>query len=181
MLEREDHRARLGRSVSHVSSDVSRLHLDQRVQRFLFEEAMLVDSWRLDEWMALFDEDGRYEVPSTETADLPAHGSQYLVSDDIVRLRARVKRLSSPNAHAERPRSRLQHVVSNVFATRTSAAVEANANVVVHRFRNGQADSYHARYRHLLREDSDGFKFVVRRAEIVQEALSPGGTLSFIL
>jgi Ring hydroxylating beta subunit len=38
------------------------------VEHFLFEEAAHLDNWRLDDWLALFTEDGRYVVPTT---DLP--------------------------------------------------------------------------------------------------------------
>ena len=34
----------------------------------LFEEAELLDQWKLDQWLALFTEDAAYLVPST---DLP--------------------------------------------------------------------------------------------------------------
>lgn len=42
--------------------------LREQVEAFLFEEAALLDDWRLDDWVALFTDDGRYVVPTT---DLP--------------------------------------------------------------------------------------------------------------
>ena len=40
------------------------LRLD--VEAFLYDEAALLDAWRLDDWLALFTRDARYEVPSTD-------------------------------------------------------------------------------------------------------------------
>ena len=44
-----------------------------RVEDLLFEEAALLDQWKLDEWLALYTEDAHYYVPPTdipgETAD----------------------------------------------------------------------------------------------------------------
>ena len=39
------------------------------VEDFLYAEAALLDEWRLDEWLALFTEDGTYHVPSTDEPD----------------------------------------------------------------------------------------------------------------
>ena len=37
------------------------------IERFLVDEAALLDEWRLEEWLALFAEDGRYLVPSLDS------------------------------------------------------------------------------------------------------------------
>jgi len=160
----------------------SQILLTLRVHEFLVHETALLDAWDLDRWLELFDEDARYEIPSTEFPELGAYDSQYFISDDLDRLRARVKRLMSKNAHAENPRSRLLHMVGNVAATELGAdRVGVEANVVVHRFRDGRADSYFGRYRHVVRcTPEGGFRYERRRVEIVQETLSPSGRLSFI-
>lgn len=38
------------------------------VEDFLYHEAALLDDWQLDDWLALYTADARYEVPAT---DLP--------------------------------------------------------------------------------------------------------------
>lgn len=159
------------------------LLLSCRAQAFLVQEVALIDAWDLTKWLTLFDEDARFEIPSTDAPNLGAHESQYFISDDIVRLRARVKRLESRNAHAENPRSRLLHLVTNVAAFDIGRGlVRIDANVMLQRFRDGHSDSYFGRYRHVMRLAPSGeFRFKRRRVEIVQEALRPGGRLSFIL
>ena len=49
--------------------------LREEVEDFLYQEAELLDEWRLDEWAALFTEDARYVVPTT---DLPDGDPQWL-------------------------------------------------------------------------------------------------------
>jgi p-cumate 2,3-dioxygenase beta subunit len=156
--------------------------LTERASRFLVYEVSLLDAWELERWVDLFDDDSRYEIPSTDAPTAAANESQYFVSDDVERLRARVKRLLSKNAHAENPRSRLLHIVTNVAAWPLDEdLVRIDANVILQRVRDGHNDGYFGRYRHIVREKAEGdFVFKRRRVEIVQETLSPGGRLSFI-
>jgi p-cumate 2,3-dioxygenase beta subunit len=39
------------------------------VEDFLYEEAALLDEWKLAEWHALFTEDATYRVPSTDVPE----------------------------------------------------------------------------------------------------------------
>ena len=86
----------------------------QDVEDFLFQEAALLDEWRLDEWLGLFETDATYEVPTTDRPNEDPHRSQYYVWDDYELLTARVKRLKSKHAHAENPHSRTRRLVTNV-------------------------------------------------------------------
>ena len=54
--------ARLGGNDNSVPT------LREAVEDFLYQEAALLDEWRLDEWLGLFTVDARYVVPTT---DLP--------------------------------------------------------------------------------------------------------------
>ncbi len=38
----------------------------QQVEEFLYEEAALLDAWRLDDWLALMTDDAVYRVPSND-------------------------------------------------------------------------------------------------------------------
>ena len=151
------------------------------VEAFLHLDAELLDEWRLEEWVDLFDVDGRYEVPSTTSPASDADTAQFLVADDYERLLGRVHRLQSANAHAERPRSRLSHQVTNIRVERGPNHISARADGTTWRFRLGESDCYVVRYRHHLVERAGGLRFGVRRVEIVNERLAPGGRLSFIL
>src|ERR1700724_1444554 len=83
--------------------------------QFLYDEAALLDEWRLDEWLALFHSEGaKYLIPSPgDLSDDPAT-SPDLVNDSIRTLAGRVGRLKSKHAHAESPRSRTRRQIANV-------------------------------------------------------------------
>lgn len=151
------------------------------VEEFLHRDAELLDNWRLEEWLELFDPDSRYEVPSTTSPNSESGTAQFLVADDHERLVARVHRLQSSAAHAERPRSRLSHQITNIRAERGPSGIVVRADGTTWRFRMGESDCYVVRYRHLLVDGTSGLRFAVRRVELVNERLAPGGRLSFIL
>lgn len=152
------------------------------VEDFLFREAMLLDEWRLDEWFALFEEGGRFEVPTTDGHGWDSTEAGYFVCDDYDLIRARVKRLKSRKAHAENPHSRTHRMISNVIILEQGdETVWVAANFVIHRYRDGGAYTYVGRYEHILRVLDDRLRFRVRRAVPVMEAMDPGARLSFIL
>jgi p-cumate 2,3-dioxygenase beta subunit len=152
------------------------------VEDFLYAEADLLDAWRYDDWLALFEEGARFEIPTTDYRGWSPHESGSFVDDDWDLLRARVKRLKSRKAHAENPHSRTHRLVSNVRVFEESAdALRATASFVVHRARDGQFDTYVGRYEHLLAVTDDGLRFRLRRSILGHETLPVGARLSFIL
>lgn len=83
----------------------------QDAEDFLYREAALLDEGRLDDWLALFTDDGRYRLPIAAAED---ELEPSLVDDDRERLAERVFRLTSTQAHAQLPPSRTVHEVHNV-------------------------------------------------------------------
>lgn len=152
------------------------------VEDFLYAEADLLDRQRYDDWLALFVEGGRFEIPTTDAGDTPASQGGYFVCDDWDLLRARVKRLKSRKAHAENPASLTHRMITNVrLVERDGDQLAVAANVVVHRARDGHTNSYHARYAHRLLVTEDGLRFRLRRSVLALERLEAGARLSFIL
>src|SRR5271170_378594 len=100
-----------------------------QIEDFIYREAALLDQWRLDEWLALYTEDCRYEIGPTGKPDagqLSPETSLFLVADNRFRLEQRVIRLNKPTAHAEYPHSRSRRLYSNVRVLEdTGAAVKA--------------------------------------------------------
>jgi len=154
----------------------------QDVEVFLFQEAALLDEWRLDEWLRLFETDATYEVPTTDRPNEDPHRSQYYVWDDYELLTARVKRLKSKHAHAENPHSRTRRLVTNVRLGETSdSSLQVRAAFLIYKIRDGNVDQFVGRYEHTLVANGEGLKFRKRRAVLELEVLRPGGRLSFIL
>jgi p-cumate 2,3-dioxygenase beta subunit len=155
------------------------LRLD--VEEFLYEEAALLDAWRLDDWLALFTPDARYEVPSTDRPGGGPADALMLISDTRAMIAARVKRLNSRKAHREFPWSRTRRIVGNVrVISSNDGEIDVAANFAVYRSRR-DVGVYMGQYRYRLVRDGDSFKIRFRRAELDVETLDAHGTLSIIL
>lgn len=150
---------------------------------FLYREAEILETNDLDAWLALFEEGGRYQVPTTDArADADPSKVQFFIADDWELLNARVLRLQSRNAHAENPRSHTHRLIGNVrVAALGDATFSVKASFVIHRMRDGRVDPYLGRYDHVLVATADGLRFRLRKSWLATESLQPGGRLSFIL
>ena len=152
------------------------------VEDFLYDEADLLDRWSYDEWLALFEEGARYEIPTTDYQGWSPHESGSFVDDDWDLLQARVKRLKSRKAHAENPHSRTQRLISNVRVLPSDdGTVHVTASFAVYRARDGHFDTYVGRYDHVLVVTATGLRVRRRRSILGHEQLGPGARLSFIL
>ena len=153
------------------------------VEALFFEEAALLDAWRLDDWLGLLTGDARYLVPPNDVPDGDPRNTLFTIADDIRRIHGRVKRLKSAEAHAESPRSRTRRMVSNVrVVERAGDELVAEANFIVYRFRrNERVGEYVGRYRYRLRATAAGLRIAERRAILDSEELGGLGSVSFIL
>jgi 3-phenylpropionate/cinnamic acid dioxygenase small subunit len=89
---------------------------------FVAHEAHLLDERRLDEWLALFTEDGRYWVPLKGAAQQDGEPHNALADEDRLLLTLRVERLKSPRAHSQHPPSCCQHVLQASVVTRDESS-----------------------------------------------------------
>lgn len=154
----------------------------QEVEDFLYEEAALLDEWRLEEWLQLLTEDTAYYVPSTDMPDGDHRTTLFLVADDITRLRSRVQQLLGKSAHAEHPHSRTRRMISNVRIRKIEGNhLDVTANFVVYRIRMEQVDTYVGRYEYRLVQHDGQLKIRERRAILDLDALRPQGKVSIIL
>ena len=155
--------------------------LREIVEDFLFKEAELLGDWRLDDWAALFTEDARYVVPTTDLPGGDPTRDLVFIDDNIIRLRARVNRLNSRHAHREYPWLRTRRFVSNVRVEETTdGELSVASNVLVYRFRSGEGAPYVGSVNYILRRDGGSFKIAYRRAVLDLEALSWHGAVSII-
>ena len=147
-----------------------------KVEDFLYGEAALLDEWRVDEWFALFAEGATYEVPPMGAeADADSSTSLFYIADDYTRLRERVVRLNSKEAHSEYPRSRLRHVVSNVRVLGAKAGIaEVVCNFITYRARRGVVDTYFGRHEYRIDVSGDSWKIRSKRTTLDMDMLYPG-------
>ena len=153
------------------------------VEQFLYDDAELLDQWRLHEWLGLFAPDAHYEVPATDLPDGDAGKDLFLVHDDRFLLEQRVNSLLTRAAHAEYPHSATRRLITNVRVREgEDHQLHVTANFAVHRFRSGVSDVYVGQYRHVLaREDGGRLVFVRRRSVLANDVLRPHGKVSVLL
>ena len=153
------------------------------VEDFLFAEASLIDSWKLNEWLDLFTEDGVYYVPSTDVDPMASPDNNlFYIADDRYRLGERVKRLMKRTAHVEFPRSKLSHMVSNVrIVERKGDETLGSAVFVTHRTKFAVTDVYFgASYYRLVAQDGQ-IRIREKRSVLASDGLRSQGRVSFIL
>jgi p-cumate 2,3-dioxygenase beta subunit len=154
----------------------------QDIEDFLYEEAALLDEWRMDEWLAFFTEDARYVVPSTDAPEADPRNALVFINDDMVRLRGRVERLKSRHAHREYPHSRTRRLITNVrLRNVVGNDIFVTASFLVYRLRKGQSFPYLGRYEYTLSFVGGGLRIRHRKAVLDLESLGPHGAVSIIL
>src|SRR5260370_9533556 len=154
----------------------------EEIEDFLYREATLLDEWRLDEWLEMLTEDAIYQIPSTDAPEGDARNTLYIIADDALRIRSRVKQLLGKSAWAENPHSRTRRLITNVRVPGADAnVILATANFAVYRMRYETLDTYVCRYDYKLARFGKELKIRERRAILDNEALRPHGKISFIL
>jgi p-cumate 2,3-dioxygenase subunit beta len=170
-----------GDALQAVPALPAALALRLAVEDFLYHEAALLDEWRLDDWLALFTDDARYVVPTTDLPEGDPRTDLVLIDDNLTRLRGRVERLKSRHAHREYPWSRTRRLITNVRVTSVSGdEVAATAAFAVYRIRLELA-LFVGRYDYRLVRAADGFRMRYRRATLDLETLRDHGAISIIL
>lgn len=153
------------------------------VQNLLFEEASLLDNWKLDEWLEMYTEDAGYFVPPTDLSDdAEPESSLFYIADDRNRMQERVIRLNKKTCHSEYPRSKVCHAVSNVrIISEEDDLVTVEAVFVVYRTKDYVTNTFMGKYTYQLRRTADGFKIFTKRCKIDLNGLRPNGRISVIL
>lgn len=152
-------------------------------ERFIHDEAALLDAWALDEWYDLFAEDGEYVVPSTDNIYGDADLHLALINETKAELAGRVQRLKSTWAHIENPHSRTRRIISNVRPLHDDGTdVLVEANFVVYRSRPYQTTTHAGLLEYSLTRADGGFLISRKVARLVHETLrDSGGVLSILL
>jgi len=139
----------------------------EQVERFIYDEAQLMDEHRYDEWLALWTDDALYWVPSGRD-DIDPKREISLIYDDRVRLQVRIARLKSGFAHAQEPKSRMRRVVSNIVIEEVeNGEILVQSNFLLVELRRGKQDLFAGRTMHRLRLHDGSFKLVSKKVLLV--------------
>lgn len=148
-------------------SDSTLLH---SVSAFLYREAEYVDARRWDDWLALFDPQAEYWMPSWDseyeyTSD-PQTEVSLMYYGNRTGLEDRVFRLRTGRSAASTPLPRSCHLVSNVQAApNADGSCAVKANFVTHLFRNNATQSFYGHYEYLLAPQ--GGSWIIRKKKII--------------
>jgi p-cumate 2,3-dioxygenase beta subunit len=152
------------------------------VEDLFYQEAALLDEWRLEEWLTLLTEDAVYQIPPTDIRESDPRNTLYLIADDAFRIRSRVKQLLGKSAWSENPHSRTRRIISNVRVLRSDGdEIWVTANFAVYRMRYELVDIYVGHYDYRLIRIGNELRIRERRAILDNESLRPQGKISFIL
>lgn len=136
-------------------------------EQFLYHEARLLDTQRLEAWLALFTDDATYWVPLEKDQREPL-GASSIIHDDRTLLELRVKQARHPRAHARLPLARTVHQVGNVMVAEESKnEIKVNSTLQVVEFRNEKQRLHGALVEHRLRRAGDSFRIAHKRVDLV--------------
>lgn len=156
-----------------------RMLVKHEAEEFLFYEAELLDSRRLDDWLALLTDDIHYWMPIRRTTtarevdrEFTSAGGMAFFDDDRKTLEMRVQRLAVGRAWAEDPPSRTRHLITNVRVTGIEDnEVTVGCNFKLYRTRlASEEDSWIGRREDLLRR-VDGSLRLARRHIFLEQTV----------
>jgi 3-phenylpropionate/cinnamic acid dioxygenase small subunit len=137
------------------------------VEQFLYHEARLLDTGRLEAWLDLFTEDATYWLPLEQGQRDPLETSSILY-DDRALLELRVKQARHPRAHARLPLARTVHQVGNVVVlSQDDSQVKVASTLQLIEFRNERQRVWGALVEHSLRRTPDGYRIAHKRVDLV--------------
>jgi benzoate/toluate 1,2-dioxygenase beta subunit len=134
------------------------------IEQFLFHEARLLDTGKLEEWLELFTEDATYWLPLERDQKDPLETSS-IIHDDKTLLGLRVKQARHPRAHARLPLARTVHQVGNISVAGDGLTVHSNLTLI--EFRNEKQRVWGALVEHRLRKQNGSFRIAHKRVDLV--------------
>jgi 3-phenylpropionate/cinnamic acid dioxygenase small subunit len=153
------------------------VEVQRDVERFLFDEADLLDDWEFREWLGLMAPDIHYWAPTRENRlyrerkkEMAGPGESAYFDERHAELTQRVDRLYTHMAWAEEPPSRTRHLITNirVGATERADEFDVESSFYVYRTR-GERDVDHVvgkRY-DLIRRADNPYGFQIAKRTIV--------------
>jgi 3-phenylpropionate/cinnamic acid dioxygenase small subunit len=136
------------------------------IERFLYREALLMDTHRYEEWLALWDRDACYWVPCNED-DIDPMRQVSLIYDDYDRLQQRVRRLTSGTVLAQDPTPRMRRIVSNIEIASGADAFEVQSNFILALARGSEQQLWAGRSIHGLRRAGDDLKIFRKKVLLI--------------
>lgn len=151
--------------------------LAARVADFLYLEAELLDARRFRDWLALYDEDAVFWVPTYTMQGAPVEDPTLSVNLIYIESRAgledRIFRIETGESAASSPLPNVCHVVANVRAAETgNGLIAATAAFQVASWSHARGPQTRAgRYDYRLRRDGTNFRIARKKVLLVEEVI----------
>jgi benzoate/toluate 1,2-dioxygenase subunit beta len=152
----------------------------EAVESFLYREARLMDEHRYEDWLALFDDDALYWIPSNRD-DVDPSREVSIAYANREHLALQVARLASGRAYTQDPPARLCRVVSNVeLEPSGDRDVTVRSVFLLQAVRAGRERTISGRVTHRLRERDGTLRIASKKIALAanDEVLSD---LTFLL
>jgi benzoate/toluate 1,2-dioxygenase beta subunit len=139
----------------------------RRIERFLFDEATLLDAGQFEAWLKLFEPHGIYWIPSQPGQTDPLNVASILYEDHAI-LSIRVQRLLEARALVLTPMPRTTHLVSNIEAEQVGhGEFTARSAFVSIEFQAGKQKIYAGRLTHHLACTGASFRVTLKRVDLL--------------
>jgi 3-phenylpropionate/cinnamic acid dioxygenase small subunit len=164
------------------------------IERFLYDEAAILDERRYHDWLDLMAEDIHYWAPLKRTVllkdvekwEVGQPGEQAYFDDDLPMLQQRVAKLDTGYSWSEDPPSRTRHMVNNVrlMETReTDKGLEVDLDVYFFCYRSrldSDIDIWVGKRLDTLRRVDGAWKIAKRHIFLDQVVLTSKNISSFL-
>jgi len=161
-------------------SDTETMDIQRAAEQFLFREARLMDANDYEGWLQLWAEECTFWLPcNDDDADPRTHVA--LLYDRRTQLEDRVWRLKGLHAHAQRPKSRLVRVVSNIEVQPAEGReVVVHAAFTLTEVRKNETHYWSGRTTHVLERTDAGFLIRSKKVMLVNNDTAIGN-LTFLI
>ena len=138
-----------------------------RVERFIFEEARLLDTAQFEAWLELYAPDGIYWIPSRPGQTDPLNVASIIYEDHAI-LSIRVQRLREARALVLTPMPHTTHLVSNIeILDSNEGGIKAGAAFVCFEQQADKQRSYAGRQIFDLEPEGDSFRIRMKRTDLL--------------
>lgn len=139
----------------------------RQIERFLFEEARLLDAGEFEAWLKLYEPHGIYWMPSQPGQTDPLNVASIIYEDHGI-LSIRVRRLLDERALVLTPMPRTTHLVTNIEAQSVGDqgfSVGATFICVVHQAEKQKI--YSGRHDYDIVRKDDSFRIKTKRVSLM--------------
>ena len=159
---------------------------EQDLIDFVYHEAQLIDELRLEEWVALFSDDGYYWMP-LQRGQTDTRLQASLMYEDKLLLKVRAERLTGKRTFSQQPVSYCHHLLQRPQIRHNDQAHDPQKGVYVvrtafHYIETRQDDQrlYAGWSTHTLADEADGLRIRLKKVELVNPDAAFGSIQLFM-